>query len=363
MESDPNNGAYCLDVHAAYGCEHSGACCTAGWPIPIEAPAYETVRVHFCAERALFETRRPLPVGAAAIVNTRPTGDCVFFEADGGRLCSIHRELGPAHLPNACRQFPRVVLHDARGLLISLSHFCPTAARLLLTPARLNIVGASSALALGGAAEGLDARSALPPLLRPGMLTDIEGYAAWESRALQTLARDDLTSDRALAAIDGATRNVQQWRPGPTRLDETVNREFDVASAVNRDQDLGADRARARLALASVPAGVGGVEPARFDDLEDGWQRVSRWWPEVDRAVRAYLAARLFGNWVAYHGQGLHAIVEYLRVALSVLKLEAARHDAGASFTPWQTVTEAVRSADLLLVHLTDPQQLARRVS
>jgi len=98
---------------------------------------------------------------------------------------------------------------------------------------------------------------------------------------------------------------------------------------------------------------------------------VARWWPEVDRAARAYLAARLFGNWIAYHGQGLHAIVEYLRVCLAVLKLEAARQQqststvttASTSTSPWQTVLEAIRNADLLLVHLTDAKSLARRLS
>jgi hypothetical protein len=30
---------------------------------------------------------------------------------------------------------------------------------------------------------------------------------------------------------------------------------------------------------------------------------------------------------------------------------------------PWQTLIEAVRNADLLLVHLSDPKELARRLS
>jgi hypothetical protein len=96
---------------------------------------------------------------------------------------------------------------------------------------------------------------------------------------------------------------------------------------------------------------------------------------EIDGAVRGYLAARLFGNWVAYYGQGLHAIVEYLRVALAlvkmnyvkmeiveaeVVKMEAARDHARESpSSPWQTAKEAIRSADLLLVHLSDPKTLS----
>ena len=87
-------------------------------------------------------------------------------------------------------------------------------------------------------------------------------------------------------------------------------------------------------------------------------------WPgEFDGVVRAYLAARLFGNWVAYYGQGLHAIVEYLQVALAVVKMEAFRqHASAAPSSPWQTVNEAIRNADLLLVHLADAKSLSRRL-
>jgi hypothetical protein len=91
---------------------------------------------------------------------------------------------------------------------------------------------------------------------------------------------------------------------------------------------------------------------------------VAPWWPEADRVVRRYLSARLFGNWVAYHGTGLHGIVEYLRVCLSVLKMETVRHARSSSASqPWPIVKEAIRSADLLLVHLSDPTDLSRRLS
>jgi len=42
------------------------------------------------------------------------------------------------------------------------------------------------------------------------------------------------------------------------------------------------------------------------------------------------------------------------------VKMEAMRHHAqGTSTSPWQTVNEAVRNADLLLVHLADAKTLA----
>ena len=67
--------------------------------------------------------------------------------------------------------FPRVVLHDGRGTFISLSHFCPTAAATAVRAGDswplAGIVDAPPALADVGALDGLDARDAWPPLLRP----------------------------------------------------------------------------------------------------------------------------------------------------------------------------------------------------
>jgi Fe-S-cluster containining protein len=364
----------CLRMHAGYLCQRAGACCTAGWAIPVEGPVYERLKVHFAGRRSrLFSTGGPLPEGAAAVLDTERDGACVFFEADRGNLCAVHSALGVDSLPVACRQFPRVVLQDARGMLISLSHFCPTAAALLcsIEPHDFDVVRAPAEIALGGDAEGLDAREALPPLLRSGMLTDHDGYDAWERAAIGTLARGDRTAAQALTIVEAATLAVQSWRPGGIRLREAVAREFDVASAREPDEDLDEagtldDDVRVRLALDSIPRGL--PCPPLVDRWQNEWRAVSPWWGEADAAVRGYLAARLFGNWVAYYGRGLHAIVEYLRVALALVKmeavrLEAARHGARESpSSPWQIVHEALRNADLLLVHLSDMRALSQRL-
>ena len=226
---------------------------------------------------------------------------------------------------------------------------------------------APGTLTLEGDVEGLDARDALPPLLRPGMLTDLAGYDAWERRAIGLFARADVTAEYALGLLGNVTRSVQAWRPGGASLRETVEREFDVASARKPDEDLEApegtpdriDDWRVRLALGSIPEDLS--RPPAVDEFAARWEDISASWNETDGAIRSYLAARLFGNWVAYHGQGLHAIVEYLRVALALVKMEGVRHHARESpSSPWQTVTEAIRSADLLLVHLSDTKALSR---
>jgi Fe-S-cluster containining protein len=356
----------CLSIHRDYVCKHAGACCTAGWEIPVEAPIYQALRVHFRAGDALFDAEAPRPDGAAAMLGRRgDSGACVFFEPDRGRLCAVHRELGADRLPMACRQFPRVVLRDGRGIHISLSHYCPTAAELLLADTPIAIVSAPAALALDGAAEGLDARDALPPLLHPGMLMDLDAYDRWERRAIAMLSRHDLDAAHAIEGIAGATRRIQSWRPGGPALGDVVEREFDVARAAEANEDLSADAARAAAAIASVPPRLTTSLSASIDGYQFRWQDVARWWPDVDRVVRRYLAARLFGNWVAYHGTGLQGIVEYLRVCLSVVRIEAARLQAAppSSSSPWQIVTEAIRNADLLLVHLSDPTDLSRRLS
>lgn len=309
------------------------------------------------------------------MLGLRATGACVFFDADDGRHCRVHRDVGVEWLPSACRQFPRVVLNDGRGVYISLSHFCPTAAELLFETTPLEIVPAPAPLALDGSVEGLDARGALPPLLRPGLLMDLDAYDRWERHAIGVLADDALTAADALDRIAAATRRLQSWRPGGTPLAQTVDDEFDVARRREAKEDrvanddLDADLARVAAAIASVPAGVERPSDG-LDRFRNAWPETARWWPGADRVIRRYLAARLFGNWVSYQGMGLHGIVEYLRVCLAVLKTEAVRvesarsaRSASASSASWQIVKKAVRNTDLLLVHLSDPTELSRRLS
>ena len=239
MEHTPATApAYCLRLHAAYRCQHAGACCTAGWAIPMEEPALARVQKKFAgrAHTLFLSDHVGQSVGQPAILARTPGGDCVFFERDGGNLCVIHRDLGPESLPVACQHFPRVVLQRPRDTRISLSHFCPTAAKLLRSPGAdaFEIVAAPASLALDGRAEGLDARDTLPPLLRPGMLMDEDGYSAWERRCLEILGRGDRTADQAVAVIAAATGALQSWRPGGVTLSATVDREFDVGTTSNQ---------------------------------------------------------------------------------------------------------------------------------
>jgi hypothetical protein len=363
---------WCLDVHAPWRCRHTGACCSAGWAIPIEVPAFEriTLRFHGRGNGPAFRTGGSLPAGVAAILQPRADGTCVFLESSEDRRCAIHRELGSGSLPIACRQFPRQALKDTRGAFVTLSHYCPTAAALLVDRPSIAIVPAPQNLHLDGDLEGLDATDALPPLLTPDVLTDPDGYDAWERHALGFLAAHPGTADEALAAIDMATTELQRWRPGAGTLVSAAA----VAFAEPRTQPVRSafedEIARVRLAIASVPADLAPPHPPALSTAD--WRHATAILQDHAIIVRAYLASRLFGNWIAYHAHGLDTIVKYLRVCLSVLKVEtvrhgtasasASRHLASTAIDVRQRLIEAVRATDLLMVHLTDPRALVRRI-
>lgn len=303
---------FCLTVHARYRCAHSGACCTAGWSIPIEDGVRRAVEAMGIRGRSgiheLFVTHTDGVVAATA-----PDGGCVFFEPERGRLCAIHRVGGESLLPSACRHFPRVVLRDPRGVFVTLSHFCPTAAAMLLEPVDLAVIEAPPSLALDGELEGLDATAVMPPLLCRDVLTDLEGYDAWERSGIAVLNRCDLTPTAALDLLARATDDVCAWRPGREPLSSRVARAFAAAPGP------------ARRGLPQRSTGE-------------------------DRARRAFLAAHLFGNWIAYENGGLPAVVQYLRGCLALLDSERKAHS---------TFVEAVRAADRQIRHRRWPNALA----
>jgi hypothetical protein len=264
---------WCLDYHARYRCRHAGACCEAGWTIPFEDGTIAARDAH---------------------------GACSFFDG-ATRLCSIHGTHGRHALPLTCRMFPRIVLHDARGTFMSLSHFCPTAASLLFEAAGDGaIVTAPAALADVGELDGLDARDAWPPLLRPDVLMDLDSYAAWERRAVTLLTRGDASPADAIAALADVTAAIASWTPGSGELLPVVHGAFDARLTPSGESD------------------------------------------RTSRAIKRWLAARLFGSWTAYQRDGLGATVAYLTSCLETFTRELAS-DGDA--------LEAIRRSDLFILH------------
>ena len=118
-----------------------------------------------------------------------------------------------------------------------------------------------------------------------------------------------------------------------------------------------------QLVAESVPRrGLLPAAPEGLGEAEDRW--VAPTWPAFSLPIRRWLAAKAFASWVALQGEGLRTTVAFLRIALGVLRAEAARgcSEAGRPLDV-ALLKEAVRRADLLLLHLADPEALARRLS
>lgn len=376
-----DSAAHCLSLHAPFLCRHSGACCTSGWPIHVETERLTSLRVAIEAGRLSFRRDgagdtspfvepSTLPPGAGAVLRTDSSGACVFHQRGGGR-CAIQRTLGHDCLPSACQHFPRRCLIEPDRLSVSLSHYCPTVTRLAFARnSDLRIVPAPNSLVGHITLEGLDAREALPPLLRPGLLMDRAGYQAWEQSVIEILATPG-TPDAALAEISAFTERVRTWTPRDGDLCEAVERAGPRGGSspaeIGRWQDEGPRASQLaedyEAVRASVPAGIETMPaPDRLDTADARW--VAPAWPLVSQPLRHFLAAHAFGNWSAYHGMGLRTVVRSLEVALSAVRVEAARLCAFAERPLDEPLLlEAMRAADLLLVHFVDPKTLTARLS
>ncbi|HJU42040.1 MAG TPA: YkgJ family cysteine cluster protein [Vicinamibacterales bacterium] len=150
-----------LNFHLPYRCRHTGACCKAGWPIPIEP------------ERAVFLGRgQTLPQDA--------DGACAFYN---GR-CTVYD-----HRPMSCVHFPYVCLIDARGVHVTLSHYCPTAASLLFDhQGPIEVVEGPPPIPGFDIPEGLDARESLPPLRSSQVLMSYDEFSEWERKEIDTIS-------------------------------------------------------------------------------------------------------------------------------------------------------------------------------
>ena len=328
----------CLTFHARYACRDSGACCTAGWPIPVEADRLTMIAAAVGAGRLVPpSSARPLwiqPADAPASTPAQLQFDergCVFYEVRDGGRCRVHRVLGQGALPLACRQFPRVSVVDPRGASVTLSHYCPTAAGLLDDEAVIAITAEPPAFAADMEIVGLDVRTNLPPLLAPNMLMDWDAWWEWERRAVDTLARPDRTPQQALATLSAAVERVRVWTPADGPLLARIDHAFMRAV----ENDIGNVGVGAPIYVSALSDALTAIPP----DLRP--VRIERFDSPSPAVVRAFLAAHAFANWTSHLGRGLRS---WLR------SVEAA----------WSLVNQlGVRQTDLILRHLADPNELA----
>jgi hypothetical protein len=334
---------FALSVHAAYACRHSGACCTAGWSIPVES-------------------HRQAVLGTA-LLTPEANGACAFFDVDRSmHRCRVQRAHGEAMLPDACRHFPRRALLDDRGTFVTLSHFCPTAASLLFDETPLSIVAQPAAFPETRTYEGLDARGQWPPLVRHDLLFDLGTYSRWEAFVVDRFARESAPSASLLKIATAAAR-LRTWSPADgdfadlaaTVLADTT-RDAGSPEALEVYRAFAAVDGYARV-IDSVPVGLSAPAP-----VENATSAFNRWaaatWANQP-AVRRYLAAKAFGSWAAYEGRGVRTLVAELVTSEMVLRVEAARVCAAAERAlDRTTLHEAIRAADWLLIHLAERQKL-----
>lgn len=330
-----------LSCHAEYRCRHAGACCTSGWPIPVEltlAPQLHAA-VRDGALRPVGGADLPAllfptdaPPDAPALLGR--VGDrCVFFGTHGTGRCEVHAVLGHHALPLACRQFPRVTVRDPRGASVTLSHYCPTAASLLTRDATVTIVHGPGAFPASGEYTGLDVRDALPPLLRPRMLMDWASWWEFERLGVETLGAAR-SPRQALGVLRATVEDIRKWSPADGPLTERIVAAFGRGRPSSFAPTTHATSALVAQVLDAVP------EPLR---------PMARWTghtPTSPGTAVRFLAAHAFANWTAHLGQGLRSWLRSLEAAMALL-------DAGAG----------IRHADFLLRHLIEPRLFAERAA
>jgi hypothetical protein len=250
---------------------------------------------------------------------------------------------------------------------VSLSHFCPTAADLLFEEGvPLTVVDEPAAYSAHETYEGLTAIDALPPLIAPGMLMDLDAYDAFERHMVAVLARSP-SAVAALAQLAGDVEHLRRWRPAHGPLIAVVNgltaatREVDGTGHTAEGAESRARRIYARLDRSTVArATPSDLRPhaAQGASVQTTSHEVIRW-NEWDPVIRRYLAARAFASWVAYQGRGLRTVLASLYVALDLVRHEAARLTGDSHLLTRSIVKEAIRHADVQLVHHADSQRLA----
>lgn len=354
-----------LSIHADYRCGRTGACCTSGWNVGVEPDVEAAVRAALREGRLRVAHPEPLagPPGDAAVA-VDGHGRCAFFVPGAPHACAIHGALGHDALPVSCRQFPRVALLAPAAVRVSLSHYCPTAAALLAPQRDVRVVEDPPAFPPGRPYEGLDARAAHGPLLRPGVLLGWDAHAAWEEHAVTVLS-SAAGPEAALERLRAGAEALRGWTPARGPLPAFAARVLADGAGEATAGPMPFERALAlhSVAVDAVPAGLPRPGPLP-GALRIADRHVLDAWDRHGRLVGRYLAARAFGAWMGLQGDGLRTTVHALEVALAVLRVEAARRCWGSgALLDRPRLLEAVRATDLLLLHLASPEALARRLS
>jgi hypothetical protein len=87
-------------------------------------------------------------------------------------------------------------------------------------------------------------------------------------------------------------------------------------------------------------------------------------WRNFAVPISRYLAARAFASWISWQARGVVTAVAALWAAWAVLRVEAGRQCLAAGrILDGPLLVQAIRQADLLLVHKASSQALADRLA
>jgi Fe-S-cluster containining protein len=376
-------------LHADYVCGRSGVCCATQWNVPVETEAFEQIRSAIKEGRlpadaaggrtleAAFPERQSERGDRLRVIDMEP-GGCSFHS---GQSCRIHDTLGADVLPDVCRLFPRVVVEQPRGIFVSLSHFCPTAVGHLFRdfePGELAPVDRPAAFPAEARLKGLDARTHVPPLVAPQHPMSWTVFERWERFASEWLADPSASVEVQLAGLAQVVEAVRSAVMLGRRPEDVVRREVQAARRAGpeamRTRGPAVDRSYEQThfmvghLVSLVPSHASFLLPAQRQfgrELADretyarAMEAVD--WERFELAFRRYVAARHFGNWYAYQGQGLRSSLTSLVMGLHLARTFAwlvARRDG----TPVAEVAmrEGFRAADYFLLHAMPRSALAR---
>ena len=165
----------------------------------------------------------------------------------------------------------------------------------------------------------------------------------------------------------GARSNRSERLP-PTGASITVapapptGRGFGAAAECGAHEQASAELERLYgLVLACVPAGLE-PDPLPRDFADTDAELVEPAWRRFAVPINRYLAARAFASWISWQARGVVTAVAALWAARAVLRVEAGRQCRTAGrMLDAALLVEAIRQADLLLVHKTSSRALADR--
>ena len=200
---------------------------------------------------------------------------------------------------------------------------------------------------------------AWPPLLRPQMLMDLDGYSAWERHMVARCDASMLSPESVVATLARDARTLRAYQPGNGSLAAAVAGLPGNTVDGPAHHTLEASLLLHSEVMSAVPDDVR-PEPDEAGIREAFVRGVMPEWAAWHAPLRRYLAAKAFANWTAYQGRGVLSIVRGLEGALALARVEAARECRNAGrVLDADLLKQAFRAADFVLNHIAIGEDLA----